>query len=71
MTAKEREEKTKRKKIILFFGMVIVLTLAFAIKKIYIKTTLLNKKQEGLSLEDKKTCPMMIFPFDRLEAKWA
>lgn len=53
MTSKAQEEAVKRRKIILFFGLIIFLTLAFAVKKIYFKQSLVDKKIETLSFEIK------------------
>jgi hypothetical protein len=67
MTPKARELAAKRKKIIMFFGLIIILTLAFAIKKIYFTPTSFDKNLENLSDELNKNCPMMIDQNTRLE----
>lgn len=67
MTPKAQEVAVKRKKIIIFFGLIIILTLAFAIKKIYFTPSSFDKKLENLSLEMNKNCPMMIDKNTRLD----
>lgn len=51
MTPKAQEVAVKRKKIIMFFGLIIILTLAFAVKKIYFKPSSMDKKIEALSFK--------------------
>ncbi|WP_373494553.1 hypothetical protein [Aquiflexum sp.] len=60
MTPKAQEVAVKRKKIMLFFGLVIILTLAFAIKKIYFKPSAIDKKVETLSFIMKTNCPILV-----------
>lgn len=67
MTPKAQETAVKRKKIMMFFGLIIILTLAFAIKKIYFKPATFESKLEILSLEMNKNCPMMIDQNTRLD----
>lgn len=67
MTPKAQEVAVKRKKITIFFGLIIFLTLAFAIKKIYFKPPSFDKNLETLSLEMNKNCPMMVDQNTRLD----
>lgn len=69
MTPKAQELAVKKKKIMLFFGLIIILTLAFAVKKIYFKPASLNKKQERLSQDKEKPCPLAIPPYVWLNTK--
>ncbi|WP_373520822.1 hypothetical protein [Aquiflexum sp.] len=67
MTPKAQEVAVKRKKIMMFFGLIIILTLAFAIKKIFFKPSSFDVKQENLSIELDKHFPMMVDQNTRLE----
>lgn len=60
MTPIAQEVAEKRQKIKLFFGLIIILTLAFAIKKIFFKPSSLDVKQENLSIELEKNYPKMV-----------
>jgi len=51
MNSKTKEVAMKRKKIMIFLGLVILLTLAFAIKKIYFSSNPFEKGPENLSME--------------------
>jgi hypothetical protein len=51
MNSKTKEVAMKKKKIMIFIGLVIFLTLAFAIKKIYFSSNSLEKGTENLSME--------------------
>ncbi|SMD42987.1 hypothetical protein SAMN00777080_1558 [Aquiflexum balticum DSM 16537] len=51
MNSKTKEVAKKRKKIIIFLGLVILLTLAFAIKKIYFAANPIEKGSETLSMK--------------------
>jgi hypothetical protein len=50
MNSKTKEVAKKRKKIMIFFGLVILLTLAFAIKKIYFAANPFEKGSESISV---------------------
>jgi hypothetical protein len=67
MTPKAQELVVKRKKIMLFFGLIIILTLAFAVKKICFKPVPFDKNLESLSMELNKNCPMMVDQNTRLD----
>jgi len=50
MNSKTKEVAMKRKKIMIFLGLVILLTLAFAIKKIYFSSSPYEKRPGNITL---------------------
>jgi hypothetical protein len=64
---KAREIASKRKKIILFFGLILILTGSFAIKKIFFTDSAFDKQLQLLSAEINKSTPILIDPNTRLD----
>lgn len=64
---KTNELASKRNKIILFFGLIIVLTSAFAVKKLFFTDSAFDKQLKLLSTEINKTTPVMVDQNTRLD----
>lgn len=64
---KTKELASKRNKIILLFGLMIVLTSAFAVKKIFYTDSAFDKQLQMLSTEINKTTPIMVDQNTRLD----
>lgn len=64
---KTKELASKRNKIILLFGLMIVLTSAFAVKKIFYTDSAFDKQLQLLSTEINKTTPIMVDQNTRLD----
>ena len=64
---KAKEMASKRKKIILFFGLIIILTGAFAVKKLFFTDSVFDRQLYSLSQEINQSTPIMIDENIRLE----
>ena len=64
---KAKEMASKRKKIILFFGLIIILTGAFAVKKLFFTDSIFDRQLYSLSQEINQSTPIMIDENIRLE----
>ena len=60
MTSKAHEESLKKRKIMIFFGLVIILTLAFAIKKLYFQSSSSDKRLNSLQMETNQSGPIIL-----------
>lgn len=64
---KNKELASKRNKIILLFCLMIVLTSAFAVKKLFYTDSAFDKQLKLLSTEINKTTPLLVDPNTRLD----
>jgi hypothetical protein len=67
LNPKAKELASKRKKVILFLSLIIILTSAFAVKKLFFTDSAFDKQLKMLSTEINKSTPLLVDENTRLD----